>query len=108
MTAGFDRFLEFITGYTLEKSLSIDNMFVFIIIFSSLGIPHQFQHKVLSVGIISAIAMRIPLVIAGASLLENFHWMMDVFGAFSACYCNTDGDPEKKERKRSTSKGILQ
>lgn len=80
--AGFDSFLEFITGYTLEKSLSIDNMFVFIIIFSSLGIPHQFQHKVLSVGIISAIAMRIPLVIAGASLLENFHWIMYVFGAF--------------------------
>jgi tellurite resistance protein TerC len=79
--AGFDSFLEFITGYTLEKSLSIDNMFVFIIIFSSLGIPHQFQHKVLSVGIISAIAMRIPLVIAGASLLENFHWIMYVFGA---------------------------
>jgi tellurite resistance protein TerC len=82
VTAGFDRFLEFVTGYTLEKSLSIDNMFVFIIIFSSLGIPHQFQHKVLSVGIISAMAMRIPLVIAGASLLESFHWMMYVFGAF--------------------------
>src|SRR5919112_327959 len=59
VTAGFDRFLEFITGYTLEKSLSIDNMFVFIIIFSSLGIPHQFQQKVLSVGIISAIGMAI-------------------------------------------------
>jgi tellurite resistance protein TerC len=80
--AGFDSFLEFITAYTLEKSLSIDNMFVFIIIFSSLGIPHQFQHKVLSVGIISAIAMRIPLVIAGASLLASFHWIMYVFGAF--------------------------
>lgn len=82
MTAGFDSFLEFVTGYTLEKSLSIDNMFVFIVIFSSLGIPHQFQHKVLSVGIISAIAMRIPLIIVGASLLESFHWMMYIFGAF--------------------------
>lgn len=82
VTAGFDSFLEFVTGYTLEKSLSIDNMFVFIIIFSSLGIPHQFQHKVLSVGIMSAIAMRIPLIIAGASLLASFHWMMYVFGAF--------------------------
>jgi tellurite resistance protein TerC len=82
VTAGFDSFLEFVTGYTLEKSLSIDNMFVFIIIFSSLGIPHQFQHKVLSVGIISAIAMRIPLVIVGSSLLESFHWMIYVFGAF--------------------------
>jgi tellurite resistance protein TerC len=81
-TSGYGSFLEFVTGYTLEKSLSVDNMFVFIIIFSSLGIPHQFQHRVLSVGIISAIAMRIPLIIAGASLLENFHWMMYVFGGF--------------------------
>jgi tellurite resistance protein TerC len=80
--AGFDIFLEFVTGYALEKSLSIDNMFVFIIIFSSIGIPLQLQHKVLSVGIISAIAMRIPLVIAGASLLASFHWIMYVFGAF--------------------------
>jgi tellurite resistance protein TerC len=81
-TSGYGSFLEFVSGYTLEKSLSVDNMFVFIIIFTSLGIPHQFQHKVLSVGIISAIAMRIPLIIAGASLLENFHWMMYVFGGF--------------------------
>jgi tellurite resistance protein TerC len=80
--AGFNSFFEFVTGYTLEKSLSIDNMFIFIIIFSSLGIPHRFQHKVLSVGIMSAIAMRIPLIIAGTSLLESFHWMMYVFGAF--------------------------
>jgi tellurite resistance protein TerC len=78
----YGSFLEFVTGYTLEKSLSVDNMFVFIIIFSSLGIPHQFQHRVLSVGIISAIAMRVPLIIAGTSLLEAFHWMMYVFGGF--------------------------
>jgi tellurite resistance protein TerC len=82
LTSGFDSFLEFVTGYTLEKSLSIDNMFVFIVIFSSLGIPHQYQHKVLSVGIISAIAMRIPLIIIGASLIDNFHWMMYIFGTF--------------------------
>ena len=78
--AGLDSFLEFVTGYTVEKSLSIDNMFVFIIIFSSLGIPHPFQHKVLSVGIITAIAMRIPLIIAGTSLIYSFHWMMYIFG----------------------------
>jgi tellurite resistance protein TerC len=78
----YGSFLEFVTGYMLEKSFSVDNMFVFIIIFSSLGIPHQFQHRVLSVGIISAIAMRVPLIIAGASLLEAFHWMMYIFGGF--------------------------
>jgi TerC family integral membrane protein len=81
VTAGFGIFLEFLSGYALERSLGIDNMFVFIIIFSSFGIPHQLQHKVLSVGI-SAIAMRIPLIIAGASLLESFHMTMYVFGAF--------------------------
>src|SRR5919198_2200531 len=77
---GYEKTLEYITGYTLEKSLSVDNMFVFLLIFSSLGIPHAYQHRVLSVGIISAIAMRIPLIIAGVSLLETFHWMIYVFG----------------------------
>ncbi len=79
---GYEKMLEYITGYTLEKTLSVDNMFVFLLIFTSLAIPHQYQHKVLSVGILSAIAMRIPLVIVGASLLESFHWMIYVFGAF--------------------------
>jgi tellurite resistance protein TerC len=74
--------LQYITGYTLEKTLSVDNMFVFLLIFTSLGIPHRYQHKVLSVGILSAIAMRVPLIIAGVSLLELFHWMIYVFGAF--------------------------
>jgi tellurite resistance protein TerC len=77
---GYDRMLEFVTGYTLEKSLSVDNMFVFLLIFSTLAIPHAYQHKVLSVGIISAIAMRIPLILVGVSLLESFHWMIYIFG----------------------------
>lgn len=77
---GYDKMLEFVTGYTIEKSLSVDNMFVFLLIFSSLGVSHAFQHRVLSVGILSAIAMRIPLIIVGASLLETFHWMVYLFG----------------------------
>jgi tellurite resistance protein TerC len=77
---GYGKMLEFVTGYTLEKSLSVDNMFVFLLIFSSLAIPHAYQHKVLSMGIISAIAMRIPLILVGVSLLETFHWMIYVFG----------------------------
>lgn len=77
---GYDKMLEFITGYTLEKSLSVDNMFVFLLIFSTLAIPHVNQHKVLTVGILSAIAMRIPLIIVGVSLLESFHWMIYIFG----------------------------
>ena len=77
---GQDKMLEFVTGYVVEKSLSVDNMFVFLLIFSSLGVPHAMQHRVLSVGILSAIAMRIPLIIVGVSLLETFHWMIFVFG----------------------------
>lgn len=77
---GYGKMLEFVTGYVVEKSLSVDNMFVFLLIFSSLGIPHAYQHRVLSAGILSAIAMRIPLIIVGVSLLETFHWMIYVFG----------------------------
>ncbi|AFU60313.1 tellurium ion resistance family protein [Candidatus Nitrososphaera gargensis Ga9.2] len=80
VSLGYDKMLEFVTGYTLEKSLSVDNMFVFLLIFTTLAIPHAFQHKVLTVGILSAIAMRIPLILVGVSLLESFHWMVYVFG----------------------------
>ncbi|HXW01771.1 MAG TPA: TerC family protein [Candidatus Nitrosotenuis sp.] len=79
---GQEKFEEFVTGYALEKSLSVDNMFVFLLIFSSLNIPHKFQHKVLSMGILGAIAMRVPLILAGVTLLESFHWMIYLFGAF--------------------------
>jgi|TARA_B100000315_G_scaffold96422_1_gene88558 tellurite resistance protein TerC len=77
---GTDKFLEYITAYTLEKSLSVDNMFVFSLIFSSLAIPYAYQHRVLSVGILSAILMRIPLILVGASLLERFSFMIYIFG----------------------------
>jgi tellurite resistance protein TerC len=107
MTAGFNSFFEFMTGYTLEKSLSIDNMFVFIIIFSSLGIPHRLQHKVLSVGIISAIAMRIPLIIAGTSLLESFHWMMYLFGAFLLVTAIRMTFQRKEEREKIDIEGNI-
>lgn len=77
---GSDKAFEFITAYTLEKTLSIDNMFVFLLIFTSLSIPHRYQHKVLSVGILSAIAIRVPLILVGISLLQTIHWMVYVFG----------------------------
>jgi tellurite resistance protein TerC len=79
---GEDKLAEFITGYALEKSLSVDNMFVFLLIFTSLNIPHKFQHRILSMGILGAIAMRVPLILVGAHLLEEFHWMIYLFGAF--------------------------
>ena len=78
---GSAKALEFVTAYTLEKSLSVDNMFVFLLIFTSLSIPHRYQHRVLSVGILSAIAIRIPLILIGVSLIQSIHWMIYVFGA---------------------------
>jgi tellurite resistance protein TerC len=102
---GYEKMLEYITGYTLEKTLSVDNMFVFLLIFTSLAIPHQFQHKVLSVGILSAIAMRIPLIIAGVSLLETFHWMIYVFGAF-LIFTAIRMFVQKKEEKIELEKNI--
>ncbi|TBR12096.1 MAG: TerC family protein [Candidatus Nitrosotenuis sp.] len=79
---GNQKLTEFVTGYALEKSLSVDNMFVFLLIFSSLNIPHKFQHRVLSMGILGAIAMRVPLILVGVTLLERFHWMIYIFGGF--------------------------
>src|ERR687892_496253 len=102
---GYEKMLEYVTGYTLEKTLSVDNMFVFLLIFTSLAIPHHYQHKVLSVGILSAIAMRIPLVIVGVSLLETFHWMIYVFGAF-LIFTAIRMFVQKKEEKIEVEKNI--
>lgn len=79
-TLGNQKALEFVTGYVLEESLSVDNMMLFLLIFTTLGIPHKYQHKILSVGILSAIVMRIIVILVGSSLLESFHWMIYVFG----------------------------
>ena len=77
---GYEKMLEFVTAYTLEKSLSVDNMFIFLLVFSTLSIPYIYQHRILSVGILSAIVFRILLVLVGVSLLESFHWMIYIFG----------------------------
>ncbi len=80
-TMGYEKMLEFVTAYTLEKSLSVDNMFIFLLVFTTLSIPYIYQHRILSVGILSAIVFRILLVLVGVSLLETYHWMIYVFGA---------------------------
>ncbi len=97
--------LLFTTGYVLEKSLSVDNMFVFLLIFSSLGIPYIYQHKVLMAGILSAIAMRIGLIIAGVSLLETFHWMIYLFGGL-LLFTGIRMLIQKKEKKIEIEKNI--
>jgi tellurite resistance protein TerC len=79
---GNERGLEFLTGYLIEKSLSVDNIFVFIVIFSSLGIPAIYQHRVLYWGILSALIMRAAMIFAGVAMLQRFHWLIYVFGVF--------------------------
>jgi len=73
---------EFITGYLVELSLSMDNVFVIALIFSYFRVPVQFQHRVLFWGILGALLMRGGLIVVGAALLRQFHWLIYVFGAF--------------------------
>ena len=79
---GPQRGIEFLTGYLIEKSLSIDNIFVFLLIFSYFRVPAEYQHKVLFWGILGALVLRIVFVLAGISLMSKFHWTIYVFGAF--------------------------
>jgi len=74
--------LEFLTGYLLEKSLSVDNLFVFLLIFSYFLVPPLYQHKVLFWGIIGALIMRGIFILGGVALIEKFHWIIYIFGAF--------------------------
>ena len=74
--------LAFLTGYLIEKSLSVDNIFVFILIFSFFAVPAAYQHRVLFWGILGALVMRGTLIAVGAVLLERFHWIIYIFGAF--------------------------
>ncbi|HET9450455.1 MAG TPA: TerC family protein [Aggregicoccus sp.] len=80
--AGAGPGMDFLTGYLIEKTLSVDNIFVFVIIFSSLSIPAVHQHRVLFWGILSALVLRAVMIFAGAAALERFHWLIYVFGAF--------------------------
>lgn len=74
--------IEWTTGYLIEKSLSVDNVFVFLLIFSTFAVPDRFQHRVLFWGILGALVMRGALIFAGAALLSAFHWVIYLFGAF--------------------------
>lgn len=74
--------LEFLTGYLIEKSLSVDNIFVFVMIFSYFQVPALYQHKVLFWGILGALAMRAIFIFAGVALIQQFHWLIYVFGGF--------------------------
>ena len=74
--------MEFLTGYLIEKSLAVDNIFVFLMIFTYFAVPAQFQKRVLMIGIIGAIVLRTVMILLGAWLIAKFHWVLYVFGAF--------------------------
>lgn len=73
---------EFFTGYLIEKSLSVDNIFVIILIFSYFNVPAAYQHKVLFWGILGALLMRVTFILIGVELIHQFHWLVYIFGAF--------------------------
>src|SRR5215208_5595191 len=74
--------LEFLTGYVIELSLSVDNLFVFLLIFSYFKVPAKYQHRVLFWGVLGALVMRMTMIGIGATLVERFHWILYLFGAF--------------------------
>src|ERR1700676_4164747 len=79
---GYQPALEFFTGYLIEKSLSVDNLFLFLVIFRTFAIDERLQHRMLEWGILGALVMRGVMILAGAELVERFSWVLYVFGAF--------------------------
>lgn len=78
--SGTDAALQFLAGYLVEESLSVDNIFVFVLIFSYFGVPQKYQHKILFWGILGAIVMRFTFIAVGAVLISKFEWILYVFG----------------------------
>jgi tellurite resistance protein TerC len=99
---GKQKALEFLTGYVIEKALSVDNIFVFIILFASFAVPKIYQHRVLFWGVIGAIVMRAIFIGLGAALVARFHWVMYIFGAiliFTGIKLMKEGDAEPHPEK---------
>jgi len=105
--------LEFVTGYVIELSLSVDNLFVFILIFSYFKVPKAYQHRVLFWGLLGALVLRLTMIFLGATLITHFHWILYVFGAFLV-YTGLnmfreeshDIDPEKNPLVRLVSRFV--
>ncbi len=80
--SGYQRAIEYFTGYLIEKALSVDNLFLFLVIFRTFSVDERFQHRMLEWGILGALVMRGIMILAGAELIERFSWVMYIFGAF--------------------------
>ncbi len=79
---GREKALEFLTGYLIEKALSVDNIFVFVLIFSYFAVPARYQHRILFWGVLGALVMRGAMIGLGAYLINRFHWVIYIFGGF--------------------------
>lgn len=79
---GFEKATEFMTGYLIEESLSVDNLFVFVLVFQHFKVEERYQHRVLFWGVLGAVVMRAIFIFAGVALIQKFHWIIYLFGAF--------------------------
>ncbi len=82
LTRGGETAIEYFTGYVIEYSLSVDNVFVFTLIFAAFAVPRHLQHRVLFWGVVGALGMRLVMILAGTALIAQYHWVLYVFGAF--------------------------
>jgi len=105
--------LEFLTGYVVEKALSVDNLFVFLVVFRVFAVKDEYQQRVLGYGILGALILRGAMIAAGAALIEHFGWIMYVFGAFIVLVGihmliarHEEGDPQKNFLVRYFSKHL--
>jgi tellurite resistance protein TerC len=110
---GTQRGLEFLTGYLIELSLSVDNLFVFLLIFSYFKVPSRYQHRVLFWGVLGALVMRLTMIFVGATLINRFNWIIYIFGAFLVYTGlsmfrsdNTDIQPEQNPLVRLVTRHV--
>lgn len=106
---GSEKALEFLTGYVIEKALSVDNIFIFVVLFSAFAVPKIYQHRVLFWGVIGAIVMRAIFIALGAALLARFHWVIYVFGAiliFTGIRLLMSGNEEPHPERNPIYRGL--
>ncbi len=106
ISGGNKRGWEFFTGYLIEKALSVDNLFLFLVIFRTFAVDERFQHRMLEWGILGALVMRGAMILAGAELIQRFSWVLYVFGAFIV-YAGIHMLFVKKEKVRPEQSAIF-
>ena len=101
-----EKAMEFLAGYLIEKSLSMDNLFVFLMLFTFFGIERKYQHEVLFWGIFGALVLRSVFIFAGAAMVERFEWVLGLFGVF-LLYTGAKMFSHKDDQAQDPSKNII-